>query len=89
MTAKLIKDIFSCLKESELPLCMIEKLFLDDYSGKQIPEGYTIIRESMPVKLDENQKSCVKELISEGKKVAFLMMDGRIVAVIGYCEAKV
>ena len=89
MTASMIKDIFSMLKESELPLSTIEKFFIDDCNGKRISIGYTIVRDSMAVKLDQNQESCVRELISEGKKGAFLMMDGRIVAVIGYCEEKV
>ena len=36
------------LKETELPLSIIEKYFLDDYDGSIIPNGYTVIREDIP-----------------------------------------
>ena len=83
-----IRDIFSMLKEEELPLRKIEKLFLDDCEGKTIPEGYAVIRDTVPENLDENQVLCARDLVSEGKKVAFLAIGERIVSMIGYCEDK-
>ncbi|MBR1477045.1 MAG: hypothetical protein IJ608_03680 [Lachnospiraceae bacterium] len=81
-----VKDIFSMLRETELPVSTIEKWFLEDYEGKTIPEGYVFIREAIPENLDQNQSLLIKELLSEGKKVAFLKVDGRVVSMLGYCE---
>lgn len=81
-----VRDIFSMLKESELPLRTIEKWFIEDYEGKTIRNGDAFIRETIPVNLDQNQSLCAKELLSEGKKVDFLKVDGRVVSMIGYCE---
>ena len=81
-----VKDIFSMLKETELPLSTIEKWFIEDYEGKTIPDGYDFIRETIPVNLDQNQSMLAKELLSEGKKVAVLKVSGRVVSMIGYCE---
>ena len=85
MSAK-VKDIFSMLKEEKLPLRKIEKVFLDDYEGKAIPKGYAVIRDTFPANLGENQVLCARELMSEGKKVAFLLLDGEYVSTIGYYE---
>ena len=87
MSAK-VKDIFSMLKEEKLPLRKIEKIFLDDCEGKVIPEGYAVIRDTLPATLDENQALCARELVSEGKKVAFILLNGEYVSTIGYCEDK-
>ena len=84
MSAK-VKDIFSMLKEEELPIRKIERIFLDDCEGKAIPEGYAVIRDAFPTKLDESQALCARDLVSEGKKVAFLLFDGEYVSTIGYC----
>ena len=85
MSAK-IEDIFSMLREEELPLRKIEEFFLDDYEGKVIPKGYAVIRDTFPANLGENQVLCARELMSEGKKVAFLLLDGEYVSTIGYYE---
>lgn len=73
----------------ELPLSTIEKWFLDDYGGKTIPDGYAFIRGTIPVNLDQNQSLCAKDLLSEGKKVAFLKADGKVISCIGYCEENI
>ena len=57
MSAK-VKDIFSMLKGTELPLSIIEKYFLDDYDGSIVPNGYTVIREDIPTDLIMLRQIC-------------------------------
>ena len=82
-----IWDVFSQMSEKELPLKRIEDWFNEYYrTGNELYEKYRIIAGRIPDNLDQNERECMSELIHEGKKVAFLIFDGKVCATIGYKE---
>ena len=82
-----VYDIFSYVPENELSLESIEERFrLYRYAGKADSDEYDFISDEVPRTHDPDVINCVYELRAEGKKVAFLVADTKIVAVIGYKE---
>lgn len=81
-----VEDVFSMIKEQELPIESIEKMFLDHCEGQSIPDNYMIVCGELPNEISEQHELCAKMLISEGKRAAFLIRDSSIIAVLGYRE---
>lgn len=79
-----ITDIFSYLPKEEASLNSLEQVSKDYKTGVSNDE-YSV-RLEIPENASENAQGAANELSGEGKKVAFLLKDGRIVAVIGYKE---
>lgn len=78
-----ILDIFSWLPEKELGLEVIKRLALKLKDEKVNENGFSLALE-LPSDANENITDVTDELISEGKKVCYLLRQGIIIAVIGY-----
>lgn len=77
-----ITDIFSWLQDVSLD--SLEKVF-KDYKAGIISNEYSA-RLEIPDNASENALGAAKELTGEGRMVAFILKDGKTVAVIGYKE---
>lgn len=77
-----ITDIFSWLQDVSLD--SLEQVFKDYKAGVSSDE-YSV-RLEIPESASENALGAAKELTDEGRMVAFILKDDRIVAVIGYKE---
>lgn len=80
-----ILDIFSWVREKELNISEIERIILNYYDGKTDEVGFRVESE-LPNQANENIIDATNELISEGKRVCYLLRDNEIIAVIGYKE---
>lgn len=78
-----ILDIFSWLPEKELSLDEIESIVLELHSVKTNQSGFTL-ETKLPIDANEYVTSTQTELLSEGKKVCFLLRDNTVIAAIGY-----
>lgn len=80
-----ILDIFSWLSANELSLEKIENIVINCGEGNSGYDGYRL-QSQIPERASENVTSSKNELISEGKKVCYLIRirDGEVVAVVGY-----
>ncbi|MCR5789613.1 MAG: hypothetical protein K6G83_06965 [Lachnospiraceae bacterium] len=80
-----IYDVFSNVREEELPLRRIEDYFHEYYlSGQSVFGNYQIVTDDVPPGVDQDTLNCVRELKGEGRKVAFVASGEKIIAVIGY-----
>ncbi len=80
-----IYDVFSNVREEELPLRRIEDYFIKWYeNGTSVFGDYQIVTEGVSPDVDQNTFNCVQELKGEGKKVAFVACREKVIAVIGY-----
>lgn len=77
-----ILDVFSRLPAKEVCIEQIEEIFLKSCEGI-INDKYTVVHE-VPENAGNNIIECQNELISEGKKVAYILQEGVIVALVGY-----
>lgn len=77
-----VLDVFSWLSEKEIGIEEIENIFLKSYEGIA-DNTYEIVYE-IPENTETDMIDCKNELLSEGKKVAYMMRAGVPVAVIGY-----
>ena len=77
-------DIFSWLPAKEMSLEQLEQIFEEYYSGTYMGD-YTVSLET-PCNIGKDILSCKAELIEEGKKVGYILMDDNIIAIIGYRE---
>lgn len=75
-------DVFSWLSEKEIGIEEIENIFLKSYEG--IADNTYVIVYEIPENTETDMIDCKNELLSEGKKVAYMMRAGVLVAVIGY-----
>lgn len=78
-----ILDVFSWLSAKELSMEEIENTVIGLQEGNSRYEGYLLERQ-IPEDANENVTDCANRLVSEGKKVCFLLRAGKTVAVIGY-----
>ena len=78
-----IWDIFSSVKDKELPLKTIEEMFTEYFVKGLQNADYKIVTR-LPEFADANCIDCSKYLLCEGKQVAYLIYQKTVVAVIGY-----
>lgn len=79
-----VLDIFSWLSAKEISLEQLQQIFMD-YKLCIYHKGYTVLSE-LPDNAAENVIACKNELQAEGKKVAYILKDESIIAVIAYKE---
>lgn len=79
-----ITDIYSYLPKTEMSLADLEQIFNDYFVG--VYDDVYAVSLEIPDNACENALMCKKELNEEGKNVAFILKDFKIVAVIGYKE---
>ena len=78
-----IFDVFSRLKEKELPLAKIEEI-VTAHLVQGINDLEFDVKSEAPADLSENDRMCRDELHSENKKVVYVMRGAELIAVVGY-----
>ena len=78
-----VLDIFSWLPAKEISLEDIKKIVVALYDTKVNIDGYTIEMDMTEV-ANENVADVTEELLTEGKKVCYLLKEDRLIAAIGY-----
>lgn len=63
---------------------IIKKIFIEHLNGTH--EGEYKILQEIPENADKNILSSMAELIEDGKKVACILKDSNVIAVVGYKE---
>ena len=80
-----ITDIYSWVPEKVISLEELMSIF-NNYKNGVVSIEYSI-REDFPQNASQNIIRGKEQLIKEGKKVAFIMKDCKIVALVGYQES--
>lgn len=80
-----ILDVISWLPEKELSIEKIEEIVLSLNNGEQIEDGY-LLEMNLPKDLNINVINASEDLISEGRKVCYLIKDCRVIAVVAFWE---
>ena len=78
-----IFDIFSKLKEKDLPVAKIEEIVTANLA-QGINDSEFDVKSEEPADLSENDRMCRDELFSENKKVVYIMRGAEMIAVVGY-----
>ena len=81
-----ILDIFSWIPETEITLEEIMAIFENYKNG--ITSNEYMVTEDLPADTSQNIIIGKEQLITEGKRVAFIIKDSKILALIGYNEQK-
>ncbi len=81
-----IFDIFSKLKEKELPVGKIEEIVTANLV-QGINDSEFDVKSEEPADLSENDRICRDELFSENKKVVYIMRGSELIAVVGYKDS--
>lgn len=85
-----VLDIFSFLPAYVISLEQLERIFLD--GSLQTSDNIKLDNEDIVVTFspqpwfDENIKECATELKNEGKQVAYILCNEKVISVIGYRE---
>ena len=79
-----VLDIFSWLPAKQISLEQLEQIFIDYKSGN-FNSGYIVLSEHLNT-VSEDILTCKNELLKEGKNVAFILKEEKVIAVIGYQE---
>ena len=79
-----ILDIFSWIPETEITLEEIMAIFENYKNG--ITSNEYMVTEDLPADTSQNIIIGKEQLIKEGKRVAFIIKDSKILALIGYQE---
>ncbi len=79
-----VLDIFSWLPAKQISLEQLEQIFIDYKSGN-FNSGYIVLSEH-PNTVSEYILTCKNDLLKEGKNVAFILKEEKVIAVIGYQE---
>ena len=79
-----VLDIFSWLPAKEISLEQLEQIFIDYKSGN-FNSGYIVLSEHLNT-VSEDILTCKNDLLKEGKNVAFILKEEKVIAVIGYQE---
>ena len=79
-----VLDIFSWLPAKQISLEQLEQIFIDYKSGN-FNSGYIVLSEH-PNNVSEDILTCKNDLLKEGKNVAFILKEEKVIAVIGYQE---
>lgn len=78
-----IFDVFSKLKEKDLPVAKIEEIVIANLA-QGINDSEFDVKLDEPADLSENDRMCRDELFSENKKVVYIMRGAELIAVVGY-----
>lgn len=85
-----VLDIFSFLPANVISLEQLEKMFLDSLSeisnNTKLGNEEIVVTCSSQSRFTENIKECATELKSEGKQVAYIVCNEKVISVIGYME---
>ena len=81
-----IFDIFSKLKEKELPVAKIEEIITANLV-QGINDSEFDVKSEEPADLSENDRMCRDELFSENKKVVYIMRGAELIAFVGYKDS--
>lgn len=82
-----ILDIFSYVPKQEIDLGQLETIFVNGISNvNTVINGYYIEKYEKGYELDENIKMAADDLQNDGKKIAFIKKEQKIIAVVGYRE---
>lgn len=82
-----ILDIFSYLHADLMSLERLEKIFYDGIDNTEYRmDVYSVQKYQTDDVIDDSVQQLVKELTSEGRKVAFIKRDEQIIATVGYKE---
>ena len=79
-----VLDVFSWLPAKEISIEELEQIFTGYLNGTYDGE-YKVLPE-MPDNADKNILNSRARLIEEGKNVACILKDGKVIAVVGYKE---
>ena len=79
-----VLDIFSWLPAKQISLEQLEQIFIDYKSG--IYNSEYIVLSEHPNTVSEYILTCKNDLLKEGKNVAFILKEEKVIAVIGYQE---
>jgi len=79
-----VLDIFSWLPAKQISLEQLEQIFIDYKSGN-FNSGYIVLSEHLNT-VSEDILTCKNDLLKEGKNVAFILKEEKVIAVIGYQE---
>lgn len=77
-----VLDVFSWLPAKEISLEELEQIFMGHLNGTYEGE-YKVLLE-MPDNADKNILNSRETLIGEGKDVACILKDRKVIAVLGY-----
>lgn len=78
-----ILDVISWLPEKELSIGKIEEIVTSLNNGEHREDGY-LLEMNLPKDFSNNVINASEELISEGRKVCYLLKDCGVIAVVGY-----
>ena len=79
-----VLDIFSWLPAEEVSLEEVEFVFMNYKNGTEIDEY--VVLEDLPENASEDIVECMEEVKHEGKKVAVLIKENKVLALISYQE---
>ena len=79
-----VLDVFSWLPAKEISIEELEQIFIRHLNGTYDGE-YKVLLE-MPDNAYKNILNSRARLIEEGKNVACILKDGKVIAVVGYKE---
>lgn len=80
-----VLDVISWLPEEKIGQRELEELFMNYMNGETEPEGYKVAL-AMPENVNDNVLDAEFYLTEEGRKVAFIISNDAVIAVIGYKE---
>ena len=81
-----VLDIFSFLPANVISLEQLEKMFLEISNNTKLGNEEIVVTCSSQSRFTENIKECATELKSEGKQVAYIVCNEKVISVIGYRE---
>ena len=79
-----VLDIFSWLSAEEVSLEEVKSVFMNYKNGIEIDEY--VVLEDLPENVSEYIVECMERLKNEGKKVAALIKENKVLALISYQE---
>lgn len=79
-----VLDILSWLPAQEISLEELEQIFVNYKNGVKV-DSYIVLTE-VPSDAMENVLECKNDLVKEGRKVACILREEKIIALIGYKE---
>lgn len=77
-----VLDIFSWRPVNEISLKELEQIFMEHKAG--ISNDRYVVTDILPPNIPEYILECKNELMSDGKKVDFVLNENEIIAAIGY-----
>ena len=82
-----VLDIFSWFPAEEVCLEEVESVFMNYKNGIEIDEY--VVLEDLPENVSEYIVECMEGLKHEGKKVATLIKEDKVVALVGYQDKEI